>query len=97
MSCHTTIGGIAVPGLDGFAIFEPSIPHTWRQQITRLGFFPIYLLYFAIWWIPSLLSAFQSFTIGAANALNVPTFFIYGGMQQFIILLFRIGIGSIGQ
>jgi Zn-dependent protease len=85
---------LPIPGLDGFAIFEPSIPHTWRQQVTRLGFFPIYLLYFAIWWIPSLLGAFQSFTISAANALNVPTLFIYDGMQQFIILLFRIGPGQ---
>lgn len=88
---------LPIPGLDGFAIFEPSIPHNWRLQISRFGFFPIYILFFVIGFIPALISAFQNFTISAANALNIPTLFIYGGMEQFIVLISRIGFGLGGQ
>lgn len=49
---------IPIPGLDGYGIIEPWLPHPWQRQLRRSAKYGVWILFAAFWFVPSFSQVF---------------------------------------
>lgn len=75
---------LPIPPFDGFGIIAPWLSIELRILANRLGFLPLFLLFFLLWRGGPLSATFWNLVYGAAALINVPPDLIYLGQQQSI-------------
>ncbi len=75
---------IPIPPFDGFGIIAPWLSIELRILASRLGIFPMLLLFFLLWRGGPVSAVFWNSVYSLTNLLNLPEYLIYLGQHQFL-------------
>lgn len=73
---------LPVPGLDGYGVLEPWLPHRLRRQVEPFAPFGL-LAVFALLWIPGVNAVFFDAVYALMDGLGVPREAVYCGRELF--------------
>jgi Zn-dependent protease len=75
---------IPIPPLDGFGIISPFLDPEFRAQMNQFGRYGILVLFFVMWYIPAVNSAFWRLVENISQFLGIPVTLAYYGFSQFM-------------
>ena len=75
---------IPIPPLDGYGIIEPLLDERTRLQLSQFGIWAIFLIFFAMWYIPPVANGFWNMVLSMTHTLKIPDNLVSEGFRNFM-------------
>jgi Zn-dependent protease len=75
---------IPIPPLDGYGIIEPLLDERTRLQLSQFGIWAIFLIFFAMWYVPPIANGFWNMVLSVTHTLKIPDYLVSEGFRNFM-------------
>ena len=70
---------LPLPGIDGFGIIRPWLPHNVQYAAMRYGMLAIYGVFLAIWFVAPIRAAFYGAVFSLVSLAGIPAVLVFIG------------------
>jgi Zn-dependent protease len=74
---------IPLPPFDGFGAIEPYLPERLRQAVAQVSNLLPWVVFFLLWYVPEVYSAFWTLVVSLTHALYIPLDLVELGLRNF--------------